>query len=173
MKKTLLLTLALIAVGCTESGEIDMNLLSGRINSEVKNISELKRLGSEWVDPKTLEPYSGKVLELDREDSTRITKTYSMWNGRLHGAYEWHGLGEHHIEFGYYDKGSKCDEWLELPSVEEAMKNNPYASLPITNLGNRTEEEEMRAIELQVSAGFLEPQATTYSPCSMDINGWD
>ena len=157
MKKTLLFALALIAVGCTESGEIDMSLISGRINSEVRNISELKRLGSEWVDPKTLEPYSGKVLELDSEDSTRITKTYSMWNGRLHGAYEWHSLGDRHIEFGYYDKGSQCDEWIEL-TVED-----------------RTDEEEMRAAGLLVSGGFDDElqAAKMYPPCSEDINGWD
>jgi hypothetical protein len=155
MKKTLLFALALIAVGCTESGEIDLSLFSGRINPEVRNISELKRLGSKWVDPKTLKTYSGKVLELDSEDSTRITKTYSMWDGRLHGAYKWHDWSDGHIEFGYYDKGSKCDEWLELP-VED-----------------RTDEEEMKAAEQLVGAGVMEPQAKTYPPCSIDIEGWD
>ena len=55
------------------------------------------------------------------------------------------------------DKGSKCDEWIEL-TVED-----------------RTDEEEMRAAGLLVSGGFDDElqAAKMYPPCSEDINGWD
>jgi hypothetical protein len=114
MKKTLLLALALIAVGCTESGEIDLSLLETRFSSTpARNIDELKRLGLKWVDPVTLEPYSGTVFRLSDKDSQRILGKYDLKDGDFHGLYELYDENGQLINKGTYNMSVQCGEWLE------------------------------------------------------------
>ena len=58
MKKTLLLTLALIAVGCAEPIP--------------RNLDELVQQGDTYLDRETMSPYSGPIFEFFPDDTTRI-----------------------------------------------------------------------------------------------------
>ena len=74
MKKTLLFALTLIAVGCTEPIP--------------RNLDELSTQGLQYLDPETLEPYSGPAFRMSEDDSTEIVLRVNLRDGRLHGDYE-------------------------------------------------------------------------------------
>jgi len=58
MKKSLLFALALIAAGCSEPIP--------------RNLGDLPRQGEQYLDPETLEPYSGPAFRLSEDDSTEL-----------------------------------------------------------------------------------------------------
>ena len=74
MKKTLLLALALIVSGCAEP--------------DPRNLDELSRQGPQYVDPGTLEPYSGPAYQMSGDDSTEIVLRVNLRDGRFHGDLE-------------------------------------------------------------------------------------
>ena len=74
MKKTLLFALALIAVGCSEPIP--------------RNLDDLSRQGPQYLDPETLEPYSGPAFRMSEDDSTEIVLRVNLRDGRLHGDFE-------------------------------------------------------------------------------------
>jgi len=74
MKKTLLLALALIAVGCAAPIP--------------RNLDELSRQGPQYLDPETLEPYSGPAFRMSEDDSTEIVLRVNLRDGRFHGDFE-------------------------------------------------------------------------------------
>ena len=74
MKKTLLLTLALIASGCAEPIP--------------RNLDELSRQGPQYLDPETLEPYSGPAYRMSEDDPTQIVLRVNLRDGRFHGDFE-------------------------------------------------------------------------------------
>ena len=76
MKKTLLLALALIAVGCAEP------------EPNPRNLDELSRQGPQYLDPETLEPYSGPAFRMSEYDSTELVLRVNLRDGRLHGDFE-------------------------------------------------------------------------------------
>jgi hypothetical protein len=74
MKKTLLLALALIAVGCGDPTP--------------RNLDELSRQGPQYLDPETLEPYSGPAYRMSEDDPTQIVLRVNLIDGRFHGDFE-------------------------------------------------------------------------------------
>jgi len=74
MNKALLLALALIVVGCAEPTP--------------RNLDELSRQGPQYLDPETLEPYSGPAYQMAQYDSTEIVLRVNLRDGRFHGDFE-------------------------------------------------------------------------------------
>ena len=74
MKRTLLFVLALIAVGCSEPIP--------------RNLDDLSRQGPQYLDPETLEPYSGPAYRMSEYDSTQIVLRVNLRDGRFHGDFE-------------------------------------------------------------------------------------
>ena len=74
MKKTLLLALALIAAGCADPTP--------------RNLDELSRQGPQYLDPETLEPYSGPAYRMSEDDPTQIVLRANLRDGRFHGDFE-------------------------------------------------------------------------------------
>ena len=74
VKRSLLLTLALIAVGCAEP--------------IARNLDELFRQGPQYLDPETMEPYSGPVFRTSFNDSTQVVLRVNLIDGRFHGDFE-------------------------------------------------------------------------------------
>jgi hypothetical protein len=59
MKKTPLFVLALIAVGCAEPIP--------------RNLDDLSVQGRQYLDPETLEPYSGPAYRMSEDNSTELS----------------------------------------------------------------------------------------------------
>ena len=95
MKRTLLLALALIAVGCAEPIP--------------RNLDELSRQGPQYLDPETLEPYSGPAYQMSEDDSTEIVLRVNVRDGRLHGDFEDFDV------VGLYETGTYRDGQREGP----------------------------------------------------------
>ena len=74
MKRTLLFVLALIAVGCAEPIP--------------RNLDDLSMQGPQYLDPETLEPYSGPAYRMSEDDSTQIVLRVNLRDGRFHGDFE-------------------------------------------------------------------------------------
>ena len=74
MKRTLLFALALTAVGWAEPIP--------------RNLDDLSRQGPQYVDPETLEPYSGPAYRMSEDDSTQIVLRANLRDGRFHGDFE-------------------------------------------------------------------------------------
>ena len=74
MKKTLLLALALIAVGCAEPIP--------------RNEDELVQQGDVWLDRETMRPYTGPVFELFPDDDSKVRSRTTLKDGRPHGIGE-------------------------------------------------------------------------------------
>ena len=74
MKKTLLFVLALIASGCAEPIP--------------RNLDDLSMQGPQYLDPETLEPYSGPAYRMSEDDSTQIVLRANLRDGRFHGDFE-------------------------------------------------------------------------------------
>jgi antitoxin component YwqK of YwqJK toxin-antitoxin module len=74
MKKTLLFALALIAVGCADPIP--------------RNLDDLPMQGPQYLDPETLEPYSGLAYRMSEDDSTQIVLRVNLRDGRFHGDFE-------------------------------------------------------------------------------------
>jgi len=75
MKRTLLFALALIASGCAEP-------------PIPRNLDELSRQGPQYLDPETLEPYSGPAYRMSEDDPTQIVLRANLRDGRFHGDFE-------------------------------------------------------------------------------------
>jgi antitoxin component YwqK of YwqJK toxin-antitoxin module len=96
MKKTLLLALAVIAVGCTEPIP--------------RNLDELSTQGPQYLDPETLEPYSGPAYQMSEDDSTEIVLRVNLRDGRLHGDFEdFDPERFKDLDLGIYQMGSYRD----------------------------------------------------------------
>ncbi len=67
MKRTLLFVLALVAVGCAEL-EAQQTIDLSELITQGKPNPHYPREGGLYLDPRTLEPYTGPVLELHKVD---------------------------------------------------------------------------------------------------------
>ena len=74
MKKTLLFVLALVAVGCADPIP--------------RNLDDLSIQGPQYLDPETLEPYSGPAYRMSEDDPTQIVLRVNLRDGRFHGDFE-------------------------------------------------------------------------------------
>jgi antitoxin component YwqK of YwqJK toxin-antitoxin module len=97
MKKTLLLALALIAVGCAEPIP--------------RNLDDLSRQGPQYVDRETLEPYSGPAYRMSEDDPTQIVLRVNLRDGRFHGDFE--DFAPEGYSLGLYQTGTYRDGQLE------------------------------------------------------------
>ena len=128
MKKTLLLALALIAVGCSEP--------------EPRNLDELITQGAPlsgdglFLDRETMRPYSGPIFAFHLFDNTRIRLKGNLKDGKTDGPFEeylhdgqlryrgtqkegkWNGPFEEYDENGQlqrqgiFDMGDPCGMWI-------------------------------------------------------------
>ena len=97
MKKTLLFVLALIASGCAEPIP--------------RNLDDLPMQGPQYLDPETLEPYSGPAYRMSEDDPTEIVLRVNLRDGRFHGDFEDFALeGDSQ---GLYQTGTYRDGQLE------------------------------------------------------------
>ena len=97
MKKTLLFVLALIASGCAEPIP--------------RNLDDLLMQGPQYLDPETLEPYSGPAYRMSEDDPTEIVLRVNLRDGRFHGDFEDFALeGDSR---GLYQTGTYRDGQLE------------------------------------------------------------
>ena len=74
MKRTLLFVLALIAAGCADPIP--------------RNLDDLSWQGPQYLDPETLEPYSGPAFTMSEDDSTELVLRVNLRDGRFHGDFE-------------------------------------------------------------------------------------
>ena len=74
MKKALLFVLALIAVGCADPIP--------------RNLDDLSMQGPQYLDPETLEPYSGPAFRLSEDDSRELVLRVNLRDGRFQGDFE-------------------------------------------------------------------------------------
>jgi len=74
MNRSLLCTLAVIVVGCAEP--------------TLRNLDDLSRQGPQYLDPETLEPFSGPALRTSDFDPTKIVLRVNLSDGRLDGDFE-------------------------------------------------------------------------------------
>lgn len=74
MKKALIFAFTLIAVGCAESTP--------------RNLDDLSRQGIQYLDPETLEPYSGPAYRMSGDDPTQLVLRVNLRDGRFHGDFE-------------------------------------------------------------------------------------
>jgi antitoxin component YwqK of YwqJK toxin-antitoxin module len=74
MKRSLLLTLSLIAVGCADPIP--------------RNLDGLLQQGDTYLDRETMRPYSGPVFNLAPDDTTRVQFSANLKDGQLDGPYE-------------------------------------------------------------------------------------
>jgi antitoxin component YwqK of YwqJK toxin-antitoxin module len=95
MKRTLLFVLALIAVGCADAIP--------------RNLDDLSRQGLQYLDPETLEPYSGPACRMSEDDPTQIVLRFNLRNGRFHGDYEDFAPETYRLGSGFYETGTYRD----------------------------------------------------------------
>jgi len=96
MKKTLLFVLALIAAGCAEPIP--------------RNLDDLSMQGPQYLDPETLELYSGPAYRMSEYDSTQIVLRVNLRDGRFHGDFE--DFEDFEVEgdsLGMYETGTYRD----------------------------------------------------------------
>jgi len=74
MKRTLLLALALIVVGCTEPIP--------------RNLDDLVQQGEVYLDRETMRPYSGPVFRFLSNDTTGVRLSVNLKDGKMDGPYE-------------------------------------------------------------------------------------
>ncbi len=126
MKKTLLFVLALMAVGCADPIP--------------RNLDDLSMRGPQYLDPETLEPYSGPAYRMSEDDSTQIVLRVNLRNGRFHGDFEDfapEGFFGRIYETGTYRDGQREGRFENFyPSgvfrgrgtYENGLKEGPYES---------------------------------------------
>ena len=112
MKRILLLTLALVAVGCAEPTP--------------RNLDELVQQG-EWpnevyLDRETMRPYSGPVFGFAVLGTRRVNMTVMLQDGLLHGPYEDYDENNQLYSMGSYNMGEQCGEWITLSEYLEGTE---------------------------------------------------
>ena len=110
MKKTVLLALALMAVGCAPEPR-----------AEPRDVETLQVVDGVYLNPENGEPYSGSVSGLDSLSLVCGFRFYgTLRNGKFHGSYSLrstpeigHCLASVQPESGEYRNGEKCGRWSE------------------------------------------------------------
>jgi len=102
MKKTLLLALALIAVGCAEPIPRNLDELVLTVVDDVYV----------WLDRETMSPYSGPVFRFFPGDTTQVEFIGRLKDGKRGGAWETYTRQGLLITSGTYRDGESCGEWF-------------------------------------------------------------
>ncbi len=100
-----------------------MLLCTGCTPTPVRDLDELVQQDSTYYEPQTMEPYSGRVYRLFRDDSTKVEIEGTMRGGTWHGELTvFHFNGR--VRFaGSFANGVRCGAWIENADPE------PRASL--------------------------------------------
>jgi len=131
MKRTLLFVLALISVGCGEESaprDLDELFRQERTQHLDPETKSLRVRGPVYLDPFSLEPYSGPVLVFHPDD----TATKRLWRrGTLKRGY-WHGpIAETDLNGVVYSgeayMGDACGEWINPSTGERGFRSRPEA----------------------------------------------
>ena len=125
MKRTLLFALALIVVGCTEPEPRNLDELFRQERTQYLNpeTQSLRVRGPVYLDPFSLEPYSGPVLVFHPDD----TATKKLWRrGTLKHGY-WHGpIAETDLNGVVYSgeayMGDACGQWINPSTGERGFR---------------------------------------------------
>jgi antitoxin component YwqK of YwqJK toxin-antitoxin module len=159
MKKALLFVLVLIAVGCAEPIP--------------RNLEDLSMQGPQYLDPETLEPYSGPAYRTSEYDSTQIVLRVNLRDGRFHGDFEDFEIEGAADSLGLYETGTYRDGQREgryeyfYPSgvlrgrgtYENGLEEGPYESYyengEPRNKVNYTDGKENGPIEVYHENGQL------------------
>ena len=159
MKKALLFVLVLIAVGCAEPIP--------------RNLEDLSMQGPQYLDPDTLEPYSGPAYRTSEYDSTQIVLRVNLRDGRFHGDFEDFEIEGAADSLGLYETGTYRDGQREgryeyfYPSgvlrgrgtYENGLEEGPYESYyengEPRNKVNYTDGKENGPIEVYHENGQL------------------
>ena len=159
MKKALLFVLFLIAVGCAEPIP--------------RNLEDLSMQGPQYLDPETLEPYSGPAYRTSEYDSTQIVLRVNLRDGRFHGDFEDFEIEGAADSLGLYETGTYRDGQREgryeyfYPSgvlrgrgtYENGLEEGPYESYyengEPRNKVNYTDGKENGPIEVYHENGQL------------------
>jgi antitoxin component YwqK of YwqJK toxin-antitoxin module len=159
MKKALLFVLVLIAVGCAEPIP--------------RNLEDLSMHGPQYLDPETLEPYSGPAYRTSEYDSTQIVLRVNLRDGRFHGDFEDFEIEGAADSLGLYETGTYRDGQREgryeyfYPSgvlrgrgtYENGLEEGPYESYyengEPRNKVNYTDGKENGPIEVYHENGQL------------------
>ena len=121
MKRTLLFVLVPFLSGCglvfvngPPSGwqEIqDVDALETRALTP-RNLDDLPMQGPQYLDPETLEPYSGPAYRMSEDDPTQIVLRVNLRDGKFHGLFEGYHEDGRLNERGNADMGEPCGEWI-------------------------------------------------------------
>ena len=123
MRKTVLLTLVLMAVGCAPEPR-----------AEPRDVETLQMVDGVYLNPEDGEPYSGLVSGIGSSPTVSGSRFYgTLRDGKFHGSYSLrstpeigHCLKSVQLESGEYRNGEKCGRWSEYersPSGEVLLTN--------------------------------------------------
>ena len=165
MRRTLLFVLALIASGCVEP-------------PIPRNLDDLSMQGPQYLDPETLEPYSGPAYRMSEDDSTQIVLRVNLRDGRFHGDFEDFEPDDVPGSLDLYQTGTYRDGQREgrfeyfYPSgvlrgrgtYENGLQEGPYESYYESgeprNKFNYTDAEQDGPFESYHESGQLERRGT-------------
>ena len=162
MKKTLLFAFALIAVGpVTVEAQVVERVKCGLLDligvecagPNPRRIDELVTTGSLWMDnqvyldPETLEPYSGPVFELWPEDPTKLLRRSNLKDGVEDGLFEM-----------WYKNGQLWMRSMSKDGKEEGLFESYYEDGAVMNKGMRKDGEAC-------GEWIEEEKPVTYPPC--------
>ena len=148
MKKTLLLALALIAVGCgpgRPEGRDMAELARKFVPTTLVNRDGKELSASQYLDIETFEPYTGPIVRYDTKwcdgegvveftgylkngfhhgkgyyysCAGELTTEWTYFEGVEHGPYESYEIDGFDRQKGSYDMGDLCGDWVRLGQYE-------------------------------------------------------
>ena len=68
--------------------EAEVRVAAGPNAGGLWNLDDLSRQGPQYLDPETLEPYSGPAYRRSEDDPTQIVLRVNLRDGRFHGDFE-------------------------------------------------------------------------------------
>jgi antitoxin component YwqK of YwqJK toxin-antitoxin module len=151
MKITPLFVLVLIAVGCSEPIP--------------RNLDDLSRQGPQYLDPETLEPYSGPAYRMSEDDPTEIVLRVNLRDGRFHGDFEDFALeGDSQ---GLYQTGTYRDGQLE-GRFEVFYPSGVFRGRGTYENGQLWERGTWNMGE-ECGEWIIDGETVTYAPCPPDL----
>jgi antitoxin component YwqK of YwqJK toxin-antitoxin module len=115
MKKALLFALALIATGCADTIP--------------RNLDDLLMQGPQYLDPETLEPYSGPAFRMSEDDPTELVLRVNLRDGRFHGDFEDFNPERFMNSLTGSEEGCyECGFFRGRGTYENGLEEGPYES---------------------------------------------
>ena len=117
MKKTLLLTLALIAVGCSDPIP--------------RNMDGLVRQGDTYLDRETMRPHSGPVFRFFPNDTTQVLLSANLKDGKMDGPWE-----------RYYENGQVASKSIYVAGEQDGPYEYYYENGQLQGKGTYAAGEQ-------------------------------